>query len=464
MEERRRLEVRIHASDGFWWRWWLRRRECWTEEQQRRLSCDRRDGGVPSSACCSSADFLVGGLYWGSSIFVVLPIITMKHSRTPRSSGSGNPGQKNFRRMKKRLQLRAREGDKSNEQQDHYVGEQEPIAIVPPPTDNDPAADEDGDPDVHEDADAAQADDVGGHCNAEAEFVGKKTNQSGLFNRSSPMKIVRVCKKMTAAQQDLIKKADFGDMLRMKCSKLMPELCRFLMGCFNPTTCELDFGDRGRIPVTAESAFRIMGVPMGAIPVPYHLDVDATGLILEMFGISSGGQPSVRRVEKELGPTFPADQAYLRKFVIYMMSSVFAPTTCINVSPKFYPSVINTQAIRRFNWARFIVDILIETGNAKDKKNWFKACMPYLMILYVDSLETNAIEVPSVGTRSTVWTNQMIKLVVDLDTKSDGTFGKLPLKACFRSKISLFSCDSSTVDMFIKQHIPGSLDEEGAAH
>jgi hypothetical protein len=119
------------------------------------------------------------------------------------------------------------------------------------------------------------------------------------------------------------------------------------MGCFNPTTCELDFGDRGRIPVTAESAFRIMGVPMGAIPVPYHSDVDATGLILEMFEISSGGQPSVRRVEKELGPTYPADQAYLRKFVIYMMSSVFAPTTCINVSPKCYPSVINTHTTFR---------------------------------------------------------------------------------------------------------------------
>ncbi|KAM0861056.1 hypothetical protein ACQ4PT_046133 [Festuca glaucescens] len=192
----------------------------------------------------------------------------------------------------------------------------------------------------------------------------KRKNQSHLFNRSSPMKLVRVCKGMTPDQH--------------------------------------------------------------SSDVPYHLNVDATCLVLKMFSIHDGVHPNVSTVEKELGPTYPADDAYLRKFVIYLISSVFAPTTRIKVSPKCYPSVVNTEAISCLNWAKFIVDILCQTASEKDKKNWFKACMPYIMILYVDSLETNDVHVPEDGTRCSIWTNKMIHTVASLDTHSDGSFGALP--------------------------------------
>jgi hypothetical protein len=151
---------------------------------------------------------------------------------------------------------------------------------------------------------------------------------------------------------------------------------------FDPHGCALDFGERGRIPVTPDSVVKVLGVPMGNTDVPYTLDVDATSLILEMLGIKDGVQPNVTFIEKQLGPSFPADTAYIRKFVIYVISSVFAPTTGIKVSPKCYPPVINTEAIKTLNWAKFVVDILVQTANAKISKNWFKACMPYIMVSF----------------------------------------------------------------------------------
>jgi hypothetical protein len=194
------------------------------------------------------------------------------------------------------------------------------------------------------------------------------------------MKLVRVFKDMTEDQKNLLIQSDFGGMIQMKCSKLIPELCRFLMGCFDQDNCVLDFGERGKIPVTSESVVNVLGVPNGSSVVPYRLDVDATSLILNMLGITDGVQPNVSDLEKELGPSYPADDSYLRKFIIYMISSVFAPTTGIKVSPKCYPPVINVEAIKTLNWPRFIIDTLIQTAKAKDKKNWFKACMPYLMV------------------------------------------------------------------------------------
>jgi hypothetical protein len=76
------------------------------------------------------------------------------------------------------------------------------------------------------------------------------------------MKIVRVCKGMTPKQLYLISTSDFADIAEMKCSKLVPELCRFLMACFDPVKCCLDFGERGKIPVNVESVVRVLGVPM----------------------------------------------------------------------------------------------------------------------------------------------------------------------------------------------------------
>jgi hypothetical protein len=145
-----------------------------------------------------------------------------------------------------------------------------------------------------------------------------------------------------------------------------------------------DFGDRGRILVTTESVVKVMGVPMGNTAVPYKQDVDATSLMLQMMGITDGVQPTIATLEKELGPEYPEDDAYLRKFVIYITHSLFAPITAVRVSPKCYPPVLNTEAIRSYNWARFIFDMMIHTANAEDTKIWFKACMPYLMVNFLD--------------------------------------------------------------------------------
>lgn len=87
--------------------------------------------------------------------------------------------------------------------------------------------------------------------------------------------------------------------------------------------------------------------------------------------------------------------------------------------------------------------------------------MSYHMVLYVDSLEIDATDVPRDGPRICAWTNKMIRLVVDLGTKTDGSFGNLP--ACFRNKPSMFSSGPSVVDMFIQHHLPVNPDEEKLA-
>lgn len=118
-------------------------------------------------------------------------------------------------------------------------------------------------------------------------------------------------------------------------------------------------GIGGKIPISTELVFRVVVVPMGRHPVMYQPNIDATNSIFHMLEIHDGKQPTLASAEKQLGPTYPVGDDYLRKFIIYMVSFVFAPTIGIHVSPKCYLALINTEAIPRLNLAKFIIDILI---------------------------------------------------------------------------------------------------------
>ena len=60
-------------------------------------------------------------------------------------------------------------------------------------------------------------------------------------------------------------------------------------------------------------------------------------------------------------------------------------------------------------------------------KSHLRCFFLFAQVRYVDSLETDAIHVPEDGTRICVWTNKLVRLAVELDTNSDGSFGKLPV-------------------------------------
>lgn len=64
----------------------------------------------------------------------------------------------------------------------------------------------------------------------------------------------------------------YGGLVDIKCSKLHPGLCKFLMESFDPSTCKLVFAGRGAIAVTEESVEQVIGVPRGDMDVRYAMD------------------------------------------------------------------------------------------------------------------------------------------------------------------------------------------------
>lgn len=193
------------------------------------------------------------------------------------------------------------------------------------------------------------------------------------------MKLVRLYPSISEKQEKLIRSADYGGLLDIKCSKLQPELCKFLMDSFDPTSCRMIFPGRGSIPVTERSVGKVIGVPRGPLEVRYALDADAVRFMAEQFGNKGRKQPTMTQLEEKLRKMKTSDGTYLRIFIIYAMNAVLSPTIATRISPRVYPSLVNIEDANRLNMCRFVISKIQKATKARAKKVE-KACMLYMMV------------------------------------------------------------------------------------
>lgn len=270
------------------------------------------------------------------------------------------------------------------------------------------------------------------------------------FTRASPMRLTKLYPNMTAQQKNMIKNADFSGLLEIKCSKLQPELCKFLMESFDPTSCAMVFPGRGVIQITEEDVESVLRIPRGSQEVIYGLDPEAIAFMIEEFGIQGSKQPTITALEELLIQTKSADDRYLRLWIAYAMPSALAPTTGNTVCPSLYPSLksLDVKKSTELNFCKFVIQILC---SAKAKgKNIFKACMLFTMIKYVDSLEIPDLDVCPNGSRVSSWTNEMVKKVMDDDRTTNGSFGNLQLKERYRQSQQMIFGNPLNIELFVR--------------
>jgi hypothetical protein len=270
------------------------------------------------------------------------------------------------------------------------------------------------------------------------------------------MKVVKLYKSQNASHHQIISANGFGSFLGIKCSKLHPDLSNYLMGSFNHESCSLDFPSRGSIPITDEVVKKVLGLPLGKYPALYTVDSEATSFVMNTLGFGNGKQPKLTDVEAKLKAMVKGDDLYFMTWVMYVVCSVLAPTTGIRVCPKCYPAIMDPSKIKDLNWCRFVITVLIETAKAKGVKNPFKPCMAFLevsifnfctinlyymlhlflffhlllfdmQILYIDSLDTEDVNVSQDGPRICAWDNKSATQAIEQDLNNDGSFGRLPV-------------------------------------
>ncbi|CAL4976992.1 unnamed protein product [Urochloa decumbens] len=271
------------------------------------------------------------------------------------------------------------------------------------------------------------------------------------------MTIVKLYKDMFDQQRQLIERNGFGGLLNFAFSQVHPELCNWLLTCYDAESSELVFPGRGSIPVTESSVHKVLGIPMGAKIIDCKLDSAATTLMKQLFPIHQGNQPKISHILNFLKGYKSANNKYLKLWTLLAASSLLVPTFSTKVSSRLYRAVTDATAICNKNWCELVVRVLREKLQSGSKKHGFKSCLTFLMILYLDALQTGFKKISDTGCRITIWTNKFIKRAIDADTKPDDTFGALQLKPQFTVQDSMFLARSLHLDSFINNQVPESF-------
>ena len=137
-------------------------------------------------------------------------------------------------------------------------------------------------------------------------------------NRGSPMMLVKLYSHMSNNQRRLIDDAGFGGLLNCRCSQLFPDLCQWLLDCYDPESSELVLPRRGRIPITEAIVHRVMGIPRGSKLIKCEIDASASSFMQNEFGFTKGNRPKISELLNSLkmNKSVKASRPLIRVLVI----------------------------------------------------------------------------------------------------------------------------------------------------
>jgi hypothetical protein len=112
--------------------------------------------------------------------------------------------------------------------------------------------------------------------------------------------------------------------------------------------------------------------------VLYDFNVKAINFIHEKYDTENA--PKIGSIVKRLKANKNADEDYLRTWLMLAVSSFLCPTTCLGISPKCYPALVNLSKVNTLNWCQFVVDSLRQSAHQMHKRNSVKGCLFFLVV------------------------------------------------------------------------------------
>ncbi|XBI12788.1 hypothetical protein VPH35_139606 [Triticum aestivum] len=231
-------------------------------------------------------------------------------------------------------------------------------------------------------------------------------------------------------------------LMNLLCTNLNNSVCDWLGRTYNPASKEFVIPRRGRIPLDEDAVYCTLGVPNGGVDVPYKVDREIQDrLFPEMFpGMTS--MPLTSVAATMLAEMDSSGEEFKRLLLMYLISTVFAPTTSTHLSSRCFPVLANISNVANMNWCKFIAGFL---HTALSKGIYNKGCRLHLMLTYLDNLDLSIVNLTAVGGlpaphkfAASAWTDAAIKAVLAADAKPDGSFGKLQLMAKHSVDFSFF--------------------------
>lgn len=133
-------------------------------------------------------------------------------------------------------------------------------------------------------------------------------------------------------------------MMNIGCTNLHNPICDWLIKICDKGYRSFVIPGRGRIPLDKVSVFNTLGVPRGRMDVPYKVGHEVKPcLFAEMFpGMQS--LPLTTALGDLIGNMKSSGADFTGKLLVFLISSVFVPTTLTFLSNRCYSVLVCTPA------------------------------------------------------------------------------------------------------------------------
>lgn len=159
-------------------------------------------------------------------------------------------------------------------------------------------------------------------------------------NRGSHEHLTELNKRFTSNQKAAA--ADMGmlPLMNIVSKNLHNPVCDWLARKYDPETKSFVIPGGGQIPLDEEYVYNTLGVPLGLRDVPYKVDPKIEDrLSSEMFpGMAK--MPHTTALGELVRQMKTCDVPFKRKLLMFLVSSVFAPTTATNASNRCFPILV----------------------------------------------------------------------------------------------------------------------------
>ncbi|KAM0856499.1 hypothetical protein ACQ4PT_049106 [Festuca glaucescens] len=171
------------------------------------------------------------------------------------------------------------------------------------------------------------------------------------------------------------------------------------------------------------------GLPQGQLEVKYYADYELEAVIAARLFPGGSTRPKVSDLAKMVEQYVGADESFKELWMLFIMSTVVAPTTDNKMSNKCYPMLVNIARANELNLCKFVAD---ELHDHLSNQKYTKGCLLYCMLRYFDALQTDhfKLELGNAKFAINAWSKLAIDAVGALDVQEydTTTFGSLELK------------------------------------
>lgn len=163
----------------------------------------------------------------------------------------------------------------------------------------------------------------------------------GDRNRASPAPIIKLYKSLSDDQRAAIVAMGHGSFLDIKCKELHNPVISWFAQRYDPARRAFVIPCRGVIPMTEDSVHDIMGLPKGELDVKYYTDYVLEAEISERLFPGGSSRPKISDIGKMIQEYKEADETFKELWMMYLISTVVAPTTDTKISIKCYPMLVS---------------------------------------------------------------------------------------------------------------------------